>query len=118
MAASTDTGPIGKLKAAARALYTQQPSEAELAIWGLRPDDFTEDALSVWPDNWAAVEFFSYVGAGAWNIGYSGPIGIRPEAYREVRCGLGVTDEQWRDIFRDVCVLEAEAIETMKKASK
>lgn len=72
----------------------------------------------MWPDNWPAVCFFEAVGPGAWSLGPGGPVGIRPEAFREIRLALGITAAQWRDIYPDVCVLEGAAVETMRASSK
>lgn len=91
-----------------------------MAIWGLTPDDFggEHDVIEVWPENQQAVVFFAAVGAGAWNVGAGGPIGIRPEAYREIRLALGVTAVQWRVMFADIVEMEAEALKTMKEQAK
>lgn len=47
-------------------------------------------------------------------MGSAGPVGIRPEAFREVRLALGITAAQWRDIYPDVRVLEDAALEAMR----
>lgn len=99
-------------------------------MWGLCAEDFSgEDDVEVWPDCWPAVEFFAAVPPGAWHFKpdttkagvdgkpltlCGGPVGIRPEAYREVRLALGITAAAWRQIYPDVCVLEAAAVETMR----
>jgi Phage related hypothetical protein (DUF1799) len=97
-------------------LYTAPPAPDNLAVWGLKPEDFDtpNDVLEIWPENWLAVDFFSAVGGGAWNVGPGGPLGIRPEAFREIRLALGITPSQWRTIWPDVVVMEAEALATMK----
>lgn len=71
--------------------------------------------MEVWPDCWDAVSFFAAIGPGAWSLGPGGPVGIRPEAFREVRLALGITAAQWREIYPDVRVLEEAAVETMRK---
>jgi len=85
--------------------------------------------VEVWPDCWDAVQFFASVPPAAWSfkpdtsgknakgerVTYpGGPVGIRPEAFREVRLALGITAAQWRDIYPDVRVLEDAALETMR----
>jgi hypothetical protein len=86
-------------------------------MWGVSPDDFAEEVVEIWPDCWPAVRFFEAVGPGAWSIGARGPVGIRPEAFREIRLALGINAAQWRDIYPDVRVLEQAALEAMR-ASK
>jgi hypothetical protein len=119
VAAQLDTGPPGKLKAAARALYSAPPQKDAQAAWGI-PAKYigVSEAIEVWPDNWPAVTFFNALSGGAWNVGPGGPLGIRPEAYREIRLGLGVTGQQWRDLFPDVMVMEEEALKTMREQAK
>jgi hypothetical protein len=58
------------------------------------------------------------VGAGCWNVGPGGPLGIRPEAYREIRLALGITASQWREMFADIGVMEEEARKTMREQAK
>jgi hypothetical protein len=87
----------------------------------LTPEDFgaDHDLIEVWPENEQAVVFFAAIGAGAWNVGPGGPIGIRPEAMREIRLALGINAAQWRGgLFLDVAVMEAEALKTMKEQAK
>lgn len=96
-------------------LYEPPRDLAKLAAWGLTLDDFAaEDLVEVWPENWPAVSFFSEVGPGAWTVGPSGPIGIRPEALREIRLSLGVSLADWRAMYPDVRVMENEALQTMR----
>lgn len=99
-------------------LYTAPPDPAKLALWGLTPADFDDAPMEVWPENWQAVQFFAAIGAGAWSIGPGGPVGIRPEAFREVRLGLGITAQQWRVMFGDIAAMEAEALRVMKEQTK
>jgi hypothetical protein len=82
------------------------------------PDDLAGDAVGVWPENWASVEFFAAISAGAWNVGFTGPIGIRPEVFPEVRLAMGTDIAAWPDMYRDLLVMEAAAIEQMRKDSQ
>ncbi len=83
----------------------------------------------MWPENWPAVAFFAEVPPAAWQFNpdvtrvgpdgkprtlLGGPVGVRPEAYREIRLTLGVSTAQWREIYPDVRVLEQAAVETMR----
>lgn len=98
-------------------------------MWGVSPDDFAEEVVEVWPDCWDAVQFFAEVPPAAWlfkpdtsgqnasgeRVTYpGGPVGIRPEAFRELRLSLGVTGVKWREIYPDVRALEQAAVETMR----
>ena len=118
MAYGTDSGPLGKLKRAAEELYSPPLNFQELAEWGLKAEDFAEDHVYVWPDNWRAVEFFSSIGPGAWNVGMGGPIGIRPESFREVRLAVGIKADEWRDMYADIRAMENAALNRMRREIK
>lgn len=47
-----------------------------------------------------------------------GPVGLRPEAMREVRLSLGISAAQWRDVYSDMRVLEAEAVKCLRTRAK
>ena len=83
----------------------------------------------VWPDVWPAVQAFAQVPAAAWQVDpdytvtgtgdqrftvLGGPVGVRPEAWRELRLSLGITPAQWREMYADIRMLEAHAVETMR----
>lgn len=90
-----------------------------MAWLGLTPEDFAaDDLVEVWPENWAAVRFFDAIPPGAWNVGQGGPLGIRPEALRELRVSLGINGSQWRAMYDDVRLMENEALKTMNEGRK
>jgi hypothetical protein len=43
-------------------------------------------------------------------------VGVRPEAFREIRLALGVTAAQWRDLYPDVRVIEDAALDAMRES--
>jgi hypothetical protein len=100
-------------------MYSPPRDLAKLAAWGLTLDDFKdEDNVEVWPENWPTVRFFDAIPPGAWNVGPGGPIGIRPEALREVRLSLGITRPKWQLMYDDVQVMESEALKTMNESMR
>lgn len=83
---------------------------------GLRPEDYPENApLDVWPDNWPAMQFLIALGDGSWNMGPSGPVGFRREAFREVRLALRVPSADWPELFEAITIAEAEALDEIHK---
>jgi len=84
---------------------------------GLAEEDYADEnpPVEVWPDNWPAVLFFSALGHGSWNMGPNGPIGLRYEAFREVRLRLRVTAGEWPDIFDALRIMEAAALDEIHK---
>lgn len=72
--------------------------------------------VDVWPDCWRSVEFFGALGNGCWSIGPAGPVGLKPESFREVRLALRITAREWPDVYADVQVMERAALDVLKKA--
>ncbi len=82
----------------------------------MRPEDFpAEDAsLALWPDNVVPVSVFLTLGT-QWRVGLSGPTGLDYNVLPTVLRLNAVPRKDWPDIFADLRVLEAAALETMRK---
>jgi hypothetical protein len=112
-----DAGPIGKLKAAARALFRKppkQPKQSELAAIGLTAEDLEEPggAFALWPDNADAFNVMQVL-SGQWRIGPGGPIGLD---YNVLEIGFRharIPRRARRDVFRDLQVMEEEALKVI-----
>lgn len=91
-----------------------------MKFFGLTPADYPEwnTDVDVWPDNWRAVTFFQTLGAGAWNMGPRGPVGLRPEAFREARLALRITAAEWPQVLADLHVIEDGALAEIHKDDK
>lgn len=90
-----------------------------MADFGLTPADFLADDVDVWPDCWRAVTFFGALGAGSWSLHPRGhPVGIRPEAFTEIKAAFGVTADEWPDLLSDVRVMERAALEQMRSDAR
>ncbi len=74
--------------------------------------------FAVFSDNWAAVCFFLALGDGSWNMGPNGPIGLRREAFREVRLALGIRLVDWPEIFRAVEVMDGAALRRIRESQR
>lgn len=73
--------------------------------------------MPVWPDNWRVLMVFASIGPGAWNVGPSGAIGIRPETFRELRLLHGISAPDWRAMYPDVMAMEAAALDAMRESA-
>jgi hypothetical protein len=83
---------------------------------GLTPEDYADqNAVAVWPDNWPAVRFVVALGNGSWNMGPSGPVGFRPEAFREIRLAQRVRAVDWPRLLADISVIEGAALDEIHK---
>jgi len=103
--------PPGKLRAAARDLYTQPPKADESL--GLTAADFETAPVEVWPDNWVAVALFRGM-ATQWSVGMGGPIGLRYEALRELRLAWRIPAADWPELFDALQVMEGAALAQMR----
>ena len=63
----------------------------------------------MWPENWPVVETFAAL-MTQWNVGMSGPVGLRYESVPIVLRLRGVPRAEWADIFDGERVMESEAL--------
>ena len=83
---------------------------------GLTPEDYAgQNTVAVWPENWPAVQFVVALGNGSWNMGPSGPVGFRPEAFREARLALRVKASEWPSLLTAIHVIESAALDEIHK---
>jgi len=83
---------------------------------GLTLEDYAEqNSCEVWPDNWPALMFFQALGYGSWNMGPNGPVGLRPESFREVRRALRVPAADWPEIHEALLIMQDAALEEIYK---
>lgn len=87
-----------------------------MRMWGLTMRDYEqENIVEVFPDCWKAVRFFIALGNGSWNMGPNGPVGLRPESFREVRLLQGVKAAEWPALHEDIRVMERAALDEIHK---
>jgi hypothetical protein len=79
----------------------------------LRAEDFGPEWVEVWEDNWVTVQLFGSLST-QWNVGPGGVVGLRYETFPVVRACFNVDDEDWPDIFHDLRVMEAAAVELLR----
>lgn len=66
--------------------------------------------MPLWPDNAQAVATFARLGT-RWAYGPSGaPVGLRWEAIYPLLDRMGLSNEAWSDLVRDLEVMESEAL--------
>ena len=102
-----------------RALYSgskSKPDAAELAMFGLTPDDFPDldDTVEIWPDNESAVAVFCAM-QSQWRVGFAGATGMDYAALPAVLSLLQIPADQHPDTFYGLRTMEAEALAVMEK---
>lgn len=90
--------------------------EAELALFGLTPDDFAErlDGYDVWPDTLPAINTFIAMET-QWRVGMAGATGMDYAALPAVLDLMDVPRDERSDLFADLRVMEGRALELMRK---
>lgn len=84
---------------------------------GFTPEDYAaESDTEVWPENWAAFSIFACLSTQWLTAGMAGVrTGLRYEAVYPLIDRAASSDEDWRELFADIRVLEREALETINE---
>lgn len=95
-------------------MYTPGPTRAELAAFGLTPED-VEEEVGILPSAWHAFTIFSAL-ATQWRVGASGPTGLDYNVLPWVFKLHGVEDAA--ACMADIQIMENEALKVMHKETR
>lgn len=104
----------GKLIGAVRALYEVPASAAELAEFGLTPEDRPEEDFFIWKENYAAFNLF-YRFNTQWRVGMSGVVGLDYNVFQHEMDRLKLSDEEYDDMMYCLNIIESTAIAEINK---
>jgi hypothetical protein len=76
-------------------------------------DDYGE-GIAVWPENWPAVMVFRRM-TTQWRVGMGGPTGLDYGVLFRLLDNERLSGDEWDQMFADVCVMEAAALEAMAR---
>jgi len=79
---------------------------------GLRPEDFSEEEIEVWPENEAALILLGNM-ATQWRVGPGGVIGLDYNVMLRLMDRMKLSDQEFEHLFQDMRIAEAEAIRLM-----
>ena len=102
--------------AAAKAAYWRIPDEDELRGTGFVPTDYELDDVEVWPENWQAWTLFTDMRT-QWRVGFSGRTGLDYTPMFALMDRMHLSDDDWRELFDDVKVLEASAMRAVRESA-
>lgn len=88
-----------------------------MAAFGLNEEDFEEQELMVWPDNWQAVILFTRLRT-QWRVGFGGAVGLDYNVLYRMMGRLYSEPEAVELIESDIQVMELEALRTMSEVSR
>lgn len=95
------------------ALYWQPPPAAELAVYGLKPEDYPPPQIDLWEENWPAVALFNKLN-GQWRMGPHGPIALDYIVVFHELDRMELSKDGYDDLFGCVRVLEEAALRILK----
>ncbi|MBF4111292.1 DUF1799 domain-containing protein [Enterobacter cloacae] len=98
--------------AVASAFYTPEPTAADLAPYGLTPDDYDDQYIDVWPDVWPSFLLFQAVST-QWRTGMGGASGLDYNVLPWVMRLHHVEDEA--TALSDIRIMESAALKVMHK---
>lgn len=93
-------------------MYAKGPNRAELAAFGLTPEDVATDPVAPWPDNLTVVELFDAI-RSQWRVGMNGATGLDYNVLPEMWRLFGVRKADRLQVFSDLRVMESAAIGAM-----
>lgn len=79
---------------------------------GLRREDVAT-SIEIWPENLRSYEVFNSLGT-QWCVGMAGPTGLNYCAVEAVLRLQGLPAEDWPELFNDVRIMEASALDAMR----
>ncbi|KAF1043063.1 MAG: hypothetical protein GAK35_02383 [Herbaspirillum frisingense] len=99
-------------------MYRPAPDLRQLQAIGLKPEDLDPAALGcdVYPENMPAVQVFEAMDT-QWRTGMGGVYGLDYAALPAVLRMLGIGRNRWKEIFSDLRVMEAAALEVLQETS-
>lgn len=88
---------------------------SEKAARRMQMQQAAADEIGVWPENWQSVNFFLDYCRTQWRTGMGGPTGLDYTAVLACLRTLRLGRERSDEVFTDVRVMEAAALEAMSK---
>lgn len=96
------------------ALVERPPTESEIRSLGFEPEDYADDYVDCWPENWPAFRVFESV-ANQWRCSAGGVISLDygPLFHRMDR--LKLSEDDFEEMFNDVRHLESAALSVLQR---
>lgn len=88
-----------------------------MAFLGLTLDDMEAEDVEVWPDAWPAFCLFEALGT-QWRLGPGGPSGLDYAAIPGTAKMIGLKHRELSEAFKDLRVMENEALTVMAEAAE
>lgn len=96
-----------------QALYWKRPSAAELAEWKLKASHYPEPVVTVWAENWDAMQMFIRF-SSQWRSGGSGVIGLDYTPFHFEANRLQLAGEEFETLMWQIGIIESEALRQLR----
>ncbi|RQO83484.1 DUF1799 domain-containing protein [Acidovorax sp. FJL06] len=109
--------PRKKLSDIGRAIYEKPPDAKKLAVWGLKPSDYPDKIVEIWPEHVDAYRSFVAVST-QWRVGgMGGAPGLDYQAVFSTLASMhrGKSDAERDAIFADLQLIERAALDEMNR---
>lgn len=93
-------------------MYRPGLSKKDLAVMeaaGLSPEDYPEEAVEVWPENWPAYALFAFMRT-QWRVGFSGATGLDYNVLHRKMERMDLAPRDFDDLEGDIQAMEFAAI--------
>lgn len=81
---------------------------------GYSPEDFADDYVECWPDNWQAFTLYASI-SNQWRVGMGGAVALDYGVLFHRMDRLRLDDETYESLFADVKTLEAAVLAVQHK---
>lgn len=85
-----------------------------MELFGLSLEDYENESISLWADNWLSFSVFTGMST-QWRVSVGGVTGLDYNALPTVMRLKGVKKKQIVQVFNDIQVMEAEALNILLK---
>lgn len=107
-------GEAGKLKAVGTAFAEGVPTEAEIRAAGFSPEDYEDDYVECWPDNWPAFRLFADLST-QWRTAMTSFIGLDYSVLFHRMDRMHLSQDDYDDLFADIRTLEGAALVVLNR---
>lgn len=85
---------------------------AEMQAGGFTPDDYPDEVVEVWPENWPAYALFSFMRT-QWRVGMAGATGLDYVPLHRKMDRMELSPDQYDDLEADIQAMEFAALNAM-----
>lgn len=99
-----------------RAFYARIPTQQELDATGFTLEDYEDDIVEIWPENWPVFDLFDRM-ATQWDSGLSGKTGMKYLVLFALMDRMSLSSTDYDAMFSDIRHMELAALNEMNSGS-